>query len=419
MTIKKKKEKTHDPDKFIDTEPVLNEDDVEVDEALDLQQRRARGRSLRKNKAKIAMGRRRAARKKANTETLKGRAKKAARNVVKDKLSGSKSLSDMTPAEKIALDKRMAKVPKHKINALSKKLLPSIRKKENERVANRRKSKNESFDLIFGTYLQESAGEQGTAALLKTYVDATPGMSVTKRYHNAMSKDGSVLIDKRFKIYKQSLTPAQLEDMTESAMKDGAFKETLLEFKKVTIMDAAMKALELLVSKNNNRDTIEGLAFEVVKAFAVPGLRPRELAKVYRQTHPEGLEEEVLIEEKITKAHIKAIEGVLDKLFAKYDMDIEFTRHFADRLNDSRNSPDITVKELTTTLKKLYMKVRESEGKTLTKYKDAEAVLKDLQNDLNMPIAVEYDRKNDELDIIMKTVMRKKNFKTPNDVIKV
>jgi hypothetical protein len=36
-----------------------------------------------------------------------------------------------------------------------------------------------------------------------------------------------------------------------------------------------------------------------------------------------------------------------------------------------------------------------------------------------MPIAVEYDRKGDELNVIAKTIMRKKNFSTPNPVLKV
>ena len=43
--------------------------------------------------------------------------------------------------------------------------------------------------------------------------------------------------------------------------------------------------------------------------------------------------------------------------------------------------------------------------------------MKDMQKDLNIPVAVTYDQKNDEFDVVMKTIMRKKNFKTPNKVI--
>jgi hypothetical protein len=46
-------------------------------------------------------------------------------------------------------------------------------------------------------------------------------------------------------------------------------------------------------------------------------------------------------------------------------------------------------------------------------------VIKDLQSNLNMPIAVEYDRRNDELRVVAKTIMRKKDFKTPNPIVRV
>jgi len=40
--------------------------------------------------------------------------------------------------------------------------------------------------------------------------------------------------------------------------------------------------------------------------------------------------------------------------------------------------------------------------------------MKDLQTDINMPFALRWDRDNNELDLIVKTVMRKKDFKTSN-----
>jgi len=43
---------------------------------------------------------------------------------------------------------------------------------------------------------------------------------------------------------------------------------------------------------------------------------------------------------------------------------------------------------------------------------DAEAVLNDMQTDVNMPFALKWDGK--ELDLIAKTVMRKPNFATSN-----
>lgn len=120
----------------------------------------------------------------------------------------------------------------------------------------------------------------------------------------------------------------------------------------------------------------------------------------------------------LTVAHMKAFEKFVDKMFEKFGLDFEFTKHFRERMSDERNDPCIDLKELATMIKKIYAKYKKGD-KSLSKYVNAQAVIKDLQSDLNMPIAVEYDKKNDEIDVIAKTIMRKKNFKTPNEVIKV
>jgi homoserine dehydrogenase len=110
---------------------------------------------------------------------------------------------------------------------------------------------------------------------------------------------------------------------------------------------------------------------------------------------------------------IKQFEKIVDQLFKKFDIDFNFTRHFADRMSDERNTPCITMKELAEFIKKIYAK----QGKSLKGIAGAEAVVKDIQKDLNIPVAVTYDQRNDEFDVVMKTIMRKKNFKTPNKVI--
>jgi hypothetical protein len=110
---------------------------------------------------------------------------------------------------------------------------------------------------------------------------------------------------------------------------------------------------------------------------------------------------------------IKAFESIVDKLFKKYGIDFKFTRHFGDRMGDDRNNPCISMKELAEFIKKMYAR----QGKSIKGVAGAEAVLKDIQSDLNIPVAVTYDRKNDEFDVVMKTIMRKKNFKSPDQII--
>lgn len=116
----------------------------------------------------------------------------------------------------------------------------------------------------------------------------------------------------------------------------------------------------------------------------------------------------------VTASQMKDFEKFVDRMFEKFKIDFEFTKHFGERMNDDRNSPKIKLKELADLIKKIYNK----HGNPLKGNAGAEVVVKDLQSDLNMPIVVKYDSKNDEIDIVAKTIMRKKNFSTPNTVVK-
>lgn len=111
----------------------------------------------------------------------------------------------------------------------------------------------------------------------------------------------------------------------------------------------------------------------------------------------------------ITRSQIKTMEKVVDSLFKKFNIDFKFTNHFADRMSDPRNKPCISLEDLANFVKKIYAAVKKDQ-KTLHKHTDVEVVLKDLQQDLNIPAAIEYDRKSDELVVATKTVMRKKKF---------
>jgi hypothetical protein len=118
------------------------------------------------------------------------------------------------------------------------------------------------------------------------------------------------------------------------------------------------------------------------------------------------------LHEKVSQQQIDDLEKFADRLLAKFNIDVEFTKHFVDRVNDERNNPDITISEL----QKLFKKIQKHKGEELKKSKDTEVVLKDIQSDLNIPVMVKY--KNGEFEVTNKTIMRKKNFKTPDKVIK-
>ena len=116
-------------------------------------------------------------------------------------------------------------------------------------------------------------------------------------------------------------------------------------------------------------------------------------------------------DKQVTQADIDELEKFADKVFGKVGIDVNFTRHFLDRVNDERNGKPISMSELT----RLFKQEQKRWGKKIAQLgPDEEGVMKDLQTDINLPFALRWDSKNDELDLIAKTVMRKSNFRTPN-----
>lgn len=200
---KKTKKKRIDGSKFIDLNPTVNENDdiveeeVNLDERapLSLTQRRQRGRTMRRYKNKIAMAKKRAQRRKASPEKLKIRARKRARDIIRKRLAQGKKYSEMSPAEKIQLDKRLQRIPDTAISRIATRQLPQVRKAEMERLAKARGggTKKESIDEAFEEFLNERR-------------ECPP-----KRMHMAMTKEGKVKFDKRFKFFRKK-NPDELEE---------------------------------------------------------------------------------------------------------------------------------------------------------------------------------------------------------------
>lgn len=122
------------------------------------------------------------------------------------------------------------------------------------------------------------------------------------------------------------------------------------------------------------------------------------------------------LRETVTQRDLDSVEKYADSLFNKVGIDVQFTRHFIDRVNDERNKKPISAAELT----RLFKQTFKLHGKRIPKLgPDAEAVIKDMQTDINMPFVLKWDRNSQELDLVSKTIMRKKGFQTPNDVLTV
>lgn len=125
----------------------------------------------------------------------------------------------------------------------------------------------------------------------------------------------------------------------------------------------------------------------------------KEIRKLIRQ----------ILSEYITSKDLKNIENYADELFSDVGVDVAFTNHFLDRVNDLRNKQDITPEEL----KWLYQKAHDKYSNAISKLPPGEErVLTDPDTQINIPIAMNWDGKSPNMDMVGKTVMRKKDFKS-------
>jgi hypothetical protein len=120
----------------------------------------------------------------------------------------------------------------------------------------------------------------------------------------------------------------------------------------------------------------------------------------------------------VTFSDIKRLEKEFDKKFDDFDIDFKFTRHFADRMSDDRNKPCIDIKEIESLFNKIHLSKRMGR-KVFSRWKDLEIVLNDVKTNINIPFAIEYDERNDKFNVIAKTIMRKRDFKSQNPKVKV
>ena len=116
--------------------------------------------------------------------------------------------------------------------------------------------------------------------------------------------------------------------------------------------------------------------------------------------------------EDFTQKDVNDLEKFADRILAKYSIDVEFTRHFVDRLNDPRNSPAIKVSEL----QRFFKKIQRNKGRNILNNPDTEAVLKDMSTNLNLPVVIKT-KGDDSFEVTNKTIMRKKDFRTTSKVI--
>ena len=101
----------------------------QADEALSMTQRRLRSRTMKKYAARIKVGRKKASMRIAYTKRLAKRAQRTARLAMAKKITKGIPKSELTPARKQEIEKKLDKM-KPRISRLAKKMMPKIRKAE-------------------------------------------------------------------------------------------------------------------------------------------------------------------------------------------------------------------------------------------------------------------------------------------------
>ena len=121
------------------------------------------------------------------------------------------------------------------------------------------------------------------------------------------------------------------------------------------------------------------------------------------------------IHKKVTKGELNALEKQLDTMWKAVDVDIDFPQHFFDQLNNPRNDKQITVCDVFDMFKKLFSKSGKKISNQVFKVKtgkDFQGVVKDINNNINIPFTLDWLPRNKELELIAKTIIRKKDFKS-------
>jgi predicted kinase len=195
-------------------------------------------------------------------------------------------------------------------------------------------------------------------------------------------------------------------DKTRAAVgKKPIFKdnEKKKEVNEITLAKLKGKVEKRVMSRSKRNELIQKVKEKGLAAAAkMYSMTPREL---------QAITESFELDEKVNQSQIDQLEKFADRILAKYDIDVEFTRHFVDRLNDPRNNPEIKVVEL----QKFFKKIQKNKGKDIKSNPDTQVVLKDLTTNLNLPVVINY--KDGEFEVVNKTIMRKKDFKTPDKTI--
>jgi len=404
-------------------------EEMELEEALTRQQRIKRKMLMRRLMPKILAGRRRAMRRKATTGVIKKRAMKAVRVALKKKFTKGMNYADLPYSARQRIDDRIARIPQARLQILMRRYIPKIKQKEKERFLNKiaktkapnilqkvasvPSTRKEEINLSFEAFLKEHNYFKNDN-IVERAIELATELGANTNYAIKEIENLNKGLSRHYRV-KEALERANKN------VSENTYQQYTIE-KRLKSQDPDVDHLPGTQPKDYYKGVEKDKKDDRAQHFArkskmdddnpkayTPAPGDKE-AKTKPSVHTNKFKQ--MFGEEVSQKQLNDLETFADRLLNKFDVDIEFTRHFADRMNDDRNKPAITIAEL----EKLFKKMADNQGKKIKKYGNKEAILKDMQSDLNLPIIVNW--KNGEFEVVHKTIMRKKNFKSPDPEVK-
>jgi cytidyltransferase-like protein len=150
------------------------------------------------------------------------------------------------------------------------------------------------------------------------------------------------------------------------------------------------------------RTAIRNKDLEDIQKFLPANIDAKKVLNIYSQN---DFKPGPMVHE-MAKSDLDGVEKYADKELNP--LDIEFSKHFFDRVNDPRNNKEISTAELIGFFKRL-SRNKNKFVEFLKKYQ--ELVVKDSNTNINIPFVNQVDQ------VIAKTIMRKQDFSTSNPTI--
>lgn len=272
----------------------INEEVENLDEALTRQQRLKRKMLMRRLAPRIAIGRRKAERRKASPEVLKKRAKRQVIQKLKQKFSRGQRYQDLDYGQRQKIDDRVAKIPQSRINMLMKRVLPKVKQAEKERIANKilnkasgsvSSPKKEEINRSFEQFLESRKTHLERAIELAEALGANPNYAIKEIEKVKKGISNHFLVKEALEKSRENISEESYQEYTiESRIDEGPTYHTGLSKSTADKRKAQFK-------KQSKMDDDNPAAYKPAPGDARAETKPSQHTKKFKDMFGESLSE--------------------------------------------------------------------------------------------------------------------------------